>query len=396
MKKTVKLFAIVMALVLALMSGTAALAEESIVDIVANGRNVIAVFVPLTGEQRQYGEAISNGIKLYVEQYNEANGTNYVVEVNDDKGDSTEAANIANKIIANDKVLCAMGSYSSSCVLAAAPIFQEAGQLFLSPGASHPDVPKIGDYIYTYGINIEDEMAVTLDAIAERFDLPKFGIIYQATDHGVQTYEKTAEYYPSLGGELVAAETFIVDSTTDFKSIISKVSEAGAEVVFLNTTYADGAQIIMQAEDLAVDMQWVGNSQLMQDEFLALVGDLANGLIATANMPAFMTSTLENEEAYASLGEDAVEFVNSYKEFCGANPNGFSVLGYDAASVLLFAVEKAGSTDSDALKEVMADAFLEKEGLLCGDVLEYDTETRTLQREIGVYEVIDGVFQKLS
>lgn len=396
MKKTVKLFAIVMALVLALMSGTAALAEESIVDIVANGRNVIAVFVPLTGEQRQYGEAISNGIKLYVEQYNEANGTNYVVEVNDDKGDSTEAANIANKIIANDKVLCAMGSYSSSCVLAAAPIFQEAGQLFLSPGASHPDVPKIGDYIYTYGINIEDEMAVTLDAIAERFDLPKFGIIYQATDHGVQTYEKTAEYYPSLGGELVAAETFIADSTTDFKSIISKVSEAGAEVVFLNTTYADGAQIIMQAEDLAVDMQWVGNSQLMQDEFLALVGDLANGLIATANMPAFMTSTLENEEAYASLGEDAVEFVNSYKEFCGANPNGFSVLGYDAASVLLFAVEKAGSTDSDALKEVMADAFLEKEGLLCGDVLEYDTETRTLQREIGVYEVIDGVFQKLS
>ena len=154
--------------------------------------------------------------------------------------------------------------------------------------------------------------------------------------------------------------------------------------------------VIMQAEDLAVDMQWVGNSQLMQDEFLALVGDLANGLIATANMPAFMTSTLENEEAYASLGEDAVEFVNSYKEFCGANPNGFSVLGYDAASVLLFAVEKAGSTDSDALKEVMADAFLEKEGLLCGDVLEYDTETRTLQREIGVYEVIDGVFQKLS
>ena len=365
-------------------------------DIVANGRNVIAVFVPLTGEQRQYGEAISNGIKLYVQQYNEANGTNYVVEVNDDKGDSTEAANIANKIIANDKVLCAMGSYSSSCVLAAAPIFQEAGQLFLSPGASHPDVPKVGDYIYTYGINIDDEMAVTLDAIAGRFDLPKLGIIYQATDHGVKTYEKTAEYYPSLGGELVAAETFIADSTTDFKSIISKVSEAGAEAVFLNTTYADGAQIIMQAEDLAVDMQWVGNSQLMQDEFLALVGDLANGLIATANMPAFLTSTLENEEAYASLGENEIAFVNSYQEFCGANPNGFSVLGYDAASILLFAVEKAGSTDSDALKEVMADAFLEKEGLLCGDVLEFDTEARTLQREIGIYEVIDGVYQKLS
>ena len=60
------------------------------------------------------------------------------------------------------------------------------------------------------------------------------------------------------------------------------------------------------------------------------------------------------------------------------------------------AVEKAGSTDSDALKEVMADAFLEKEGLLCGDVLEFDTEARTLQREIGIYEVIDGVYQKLS
>ena len=220
MRKTMRLLTFAIVLILAVTSCAVCAAEEAIADIVANGRNIIAVFVPLTGEQRQYGESISNGIKMRVAEYNEANGTNYIVEVYDDKGDSTEAANIANKIIANDKVLCAMGSYASSCVLAAAPIFQEEGQLFLSPGASHPDVPKVGDYIFTYGINIDLEMESTLRTIAERFDCPKLGMIYQATDHGVQTYEKTAAYYPTLGGELVAAETFVADSTTDFPGCV--------------------------------------------------------------------------------------------------------------------------------------------------------------------------------
>lgn len=369
-----------------------ALAEQSLASAIGS-KNKIALFVPLTGEQKQYGDAISTGLKMRVDAFNTQYGTNFVVDIYDDKGDSTEAANIAYKIISDSSVFCAMGSYSSSCVLAAAPIFQEAGLLFLSPGASHPDVPKVGDHIFTYGINIVFEMQATMQSISTRFNNPPLAIIYQATDHGVQTYETTASYYPSLGGTVVAAETFVPDTTTDFKSIISKVKDAGAKVVFLSTTYADGAQIILQANDLDCDFQWVGNSQLMQEEFMDLVGDLGEGLFASSNMPVYLKSTLENEAARASLGEVQIDFIGRYMEYCGMNPNGFSCLGYDSVSILLDAVSAAMSTDTDDLIPVLPDAFLNAKGLLCGDVTEYNAEERTLIREVNMYQIIDGCFQ---
>ncbi|NLF28207.1 MAG: ABC transporter substrate-binding protein, partial [Clostridiales bacterium] len=317
MNSFIRKAALVLALALAFTSClSACFAEQSLADAIG-GRNKIALFVPLTGEQKQYGEAISNGLKMQVEEFNKANGTNIAVDVYDDKGDSTEAANIAYKIISDGSVFCAMGSYSSSCVLAAAPIFQESGLLFLSPGASHPDVPKVGDHIFTYGINIVKEMEATMRELSARFENAPLAIIYQATDHGVKTLETTQTFYPSLGGTVVAAETFVPDTTTDFKSIISKVKEAGAEIVFLSTTYADGAQIILQAADLDTNFRWVGNSQLMQEEFMNLVGNLGEGLFASSNMPVYLKSTLDNEGARASLGEEQIEFIGRYIEFCG-------------------------------------------------------------------------------
>lgn len=57
---------------------------------------------------------LSRGAELALKQYNEKNGTDYVIEIMDDKGDPKEAVNVANLIVSDPTVIAGMGSFSSS------------------------------------------------------------------------------------------------------------------------------------------------------------------------------------------------------------------------------------------------------------------------------------------
>ena len=146
MKKMMKMVSLILAMVmlLALAGCGAAPSETKAPDAAtsadnggsaASAKNKLAFFLPMTGDQMQYGESLSHGAKLALKQYNEAHGTDYVIEVYDDKGDPTEAVNVANKIVSDPTVIAGMGSFSSSCAMAAAPIFEEADLLLFSPNA---------------------------------------------------------------------------------------------------------------------------------------------------------------------------------------------------------------------------------------------------------------------
>ena len=83
----------------------------------------IGLATPLTGASAQDGQAIENGVKLAVKQVNDAGGIDgkkVEVVVEDDKGDSSEAATVANKLAQDDSILAIVGDFNSSCTLAGA------------------------------------------------------------------------------------------------------------------------------------------------------------------------------------------------------------------------------------------------------------------------------------
>ena len=102
-----------------------------------NGKNKMAMFGPLTGDNLQYGVKIKNGAELALNQFNEEHGTDFTIEFMDDKGDPNEAVNLANKIISDDTVFCALAGYGSSCAMATAPVFDEADMLLMGVAASN-------------------------------------------------------------------------------------------------------------------------------------------------------------------------------------------------------------------------------------------------------------------
>lgn len=366
-------------------SGAPASGDQTTAAADVSGKNKLAFFLPMTGDQMQYGVSLKEGAELALEKYNTANGTDYVLEVFDDKGDPKEAVNVANKIITDESVIAGMGSFSSSCAMAAAPVFEENGLLLFSPNASHTDFPGMGEMMFSVVMSQKYEGAEFARYLINTYGPQKIAIIYQNTDHGVIASDVFKQEYEKLGGELSIVETFVPGQTKDFSPILSKVKAAAPDVIYASASYNDCAQIFMQANALNIEAQYVGPGMCLTEEFLNVAGDKLNGMVVLSSIPCFLPSVLEA----GNVDDTTKEFVDEYVAKYSNSPDGFAASSYDAVNIVLEAVQKVG-TDSKALAS-------ELRGLRnYPGVSGYDmsfNESKEMIKGIYAFQVEDGNFK---
>ena len=60
---------------------------------------------------------------------------------------------------------------------------------------------------------------------------------------------------------------------------------------------------------------------------------------------------------YSSLDQDPLvqDFIAAFKDKYGTEPNAFHALGYDLGKFIADAIERAGSTDPDAIRDALAE-----------------------------------------
>lgn len=318
--------------------------SEARAEVDMSGKNKLAFFLPMTGDQMQYGISLKEGAELAIEKFNGANGTDFVLEVFDDKGDPKEAVNVANKIIIDESVIAGMGSFASSCAMAAATVFEENGLLLFSPNASHTDFPGMGEMMFSVVMSQKYEGAEFARYLIQTYGPQKIAVIYQNTDHGVIASDVFKQEYEKLGGELAVMETFVPGQTKDFSPILSKVKAAKPDMIYASASYNDCAQIFMQANALNIEAQFVGPGMCLTEEFLNVAGDKLDGMIVLSSIPCFLPSVLEAGNVDDTTKEFVEEYVARYQNY----PDGFAASAYDAVNIVLDKVMKVG-TDSKAL-----------------------------------------------
>lgn len=351
-------------------------------------KNKLAFFLPMTGDQMQYGESLSRGAELALKQYNEKNGTDYVIEIMDDKGDPKEAVNVANLIVSDPTVIAGMGSFSSSCAMAAAPVFEEADLLLFSPNASHTDFPAMGENMFSAVMSQKYEGAEFADALIEMFGAQNVAILYQNTDHGVIATDVFTKQYEAGGGKVIMSETFIPGQTKDFSPVLSRIKEQDPDLFYVNASYNDCAQIFMQAKALNMDCQLVGPGMLLTEEFLDVVGNKIDGTIVMSSVPAFLPSVLESGELDAA----SKNFVDSYTAEYNEVPDGFAASAFDAVNIVLDAVAKVG-TDTPALREELK--TLRDYPGVSGYNMSFN-EQKEMVKGIYLFEIQDGQFVRVK
>lgn len=311
----------------------------------AQGTTVkIGLSAPTTGDQAQYGADFRRGVELAIEHLNAGNsvpGYRFDVVVEDSKSDPKEAANVAQKFASSREVLAVVGEFSSTACLAAAPIYQRARIIMLTPTASHPDITKTGDYIFRNTPIAEFEANAVADWAVKSMKVKKVALIGRNDDYGRVQSKFLGERSRANGAQVVATE-YINAADKDLKPVITKLRAAAPDVTYLSMFQVEAALLMQQAREMGFKTTFMSGASLFNPQLINLAGDAANGLLLVSSYyPGDSNPTVQN-------------FVKSFQAKYNTTPSKFSAHSYDAVMMIADAIRRAKSADRAKVRAALA------------------------------------------
>ena len=152
------------------------------------GTYYIACGAPFTGDDAQYGNFFKKALDMKMNEINASGGINgkmIQIDYFDDKSTPKEASNIAQMVTSDSKYIAEIGSYNSTCVLAGAPIYQEAGMVQMAPTAGHPDITTANDHLFRLQNSNDVEYTWLADVAVNKIGAKKIAIVHLENDSGI-------------------------------------------------------------------------------------------------------------------------------------------------------------------------------------------------------------------
>lgn len=291
---------------------------------------------PLTGPNAQYGADWKKGFDLAIEEIDNAGGIKgrkleYVFE--DTQADPKQSVTVAQKFVADPKIIVEVGDFASSASMAASPIYQRAGLVQFGFTNSHPDFTKGGDYMWSTSVTQADASPVLADFAAKDLGLKKVAVLHQESDWGKSSADLFAAHAKDIGLDVVANEGYLPDEK-DFKSTLTRVSATKPDGVVLFSYETDGALIAQQLAQTDLKVPIVGGASLHSTEYTKLGGKAVEG--------SFILAEFDPNDTRPEVQT----FVKAYKAKYGADaePEFFAAHAYDAIKVVAAAIELGGPT----------------------------------------------------
>ncbi len=344
----------------------------------------IAVAGPMTGDNSEYGIGFTNAAKLMADQWNAQGGVlGKQIEIvpYDDKNTSEEATTIAQKIVSDGDISGVIGHFSSGVCMTAAPIYQENRIIEISPSASHPDYSKIGNYIFRNNTVISKEGAASVDIAVHDLKKKNIGIISIMTDWGTNTSGIIKDLITGLNDPnvKVVAHEEVMEGSDDYTPAITKLNEAGADVVICCGMYNLVAPVAKQYKNINPDISIVGFSNAYSQQLIQLGGQAVEGVC----FPVIFFS--ESDDA------DVKAYVDEYKKVYGNSPSALTSQAYDSMGILLTAMKEAGTTDSEKVRDKLNEITYKG---VTGNI-KFD-EQGDVDKQFNKVTIKDGKFVKMN
>jgi branched-chain amino acid transport system substrate-binding protein len=335
---------------------------------------------PLTGNTATYGLSTKNGVEIAVDEFNNAGGINgkqIKLFAEDTRGDQTEAANAATKLIEQDKVIAIVGGVLSSETMTAGPIGDDAKVVMISSSSTATGVPEIGDYIFRNCLSDEVQAIQLAEYAVSELGLKSFAIMYDNNDYGLSLKEAFEKKANELA-KVVDIETYNKDES-DFRAQLTKIKSFNPDALYIAGYYTEASKIAQQAKDQGLEVQLLGADGFYSPKLLELGGSSVEGATFTAGF--FADDPSENVQ----------NFVKAFKEKFNTEPDMFAAQAYDAAKILLTAIKNADGQGGEALQAEMA-KIKDFPGITGNTSF---TETGDALKDIIILKVENGKFVKI-
>lgn len=310
----------------------------------------------LSGPSAQSGEAITRGLTIAIDEINAKGGLlgGRKIELiqRDDESNPPKGVIAARELIFKEKVAAFFGGIDSPVSLAIVPLANKEKVPFMGVWAAATPITRNGaDPNYVFRVSAVDALVDVklLDYANKKLGAKKAGLMLINNPWG-ESNEKGLKAADSANDniEIVGIEKF-ENNDVDMVPQLTRLKEAGADAIILVVNAPPGAQMMKSRERMGWNAPVVSHWGISGGRFPELAG-------RTAGEAHFV----QTYSFFGKQGPVGTKFIDAlkqkYSEIKGPEDI-FSPVGtanaYDAMHLLAMAIEKAGSTDGDAIRKAM-------------------------------------------
>jgi branched-chain amino acid transport system substrate-binding protein len=300
---------------------------------------------PLTGEGAIIGEYELKGIEMAVDEVNKTSGvrgSQLELVVEDTAGTNSGAVLATLKMINRDDVVAIIGLVRSPNIMAATEYIKEAKIPVIS-GASALQVTRHGNpYIFTTRAHDGVVTEVAVKFALETIKAKKIGILHDTDVFGTGGLDNLKIHLEKYGVEPVSVQGYQTGTKDWTPQLLNFKRTEVDTIIGWGTNAQENAVILRQINQMGLNVKVVGSPSYGTTILLEAAGHYAEGLYAI------------NDWSVASPEENSKEWVTTFRDRYGHDPDWASVSGYDGLRILANAIDKAGA-DRAKIREALAD-----------------------------------------
>ena len=314
--------------------------------------------IPLSGPAAVYGNPISKGAEMAVQEINAKGGVlgkKLELLERDSKANADEAVRLARELIIKNNVDFLVGTLTSAEAPAVSTIAKENKIVFIAPAAKTVQLTSpqnLHPYIFRLSSNTDIDGSSGAAVIAEWKDVKRVATIAPDYAYGHDAVSAFVAYIKKARPDIeIVDQQWPKLGQSDFTPFITAQMAKQPDAIFCDVFGGDFVTLVKQAKplgyfkavkDRVVDAGEVGAT----DVTLPLGADYPYGIWANAYDPVVWPEGEPPEHK---------AFIANFKAFTKEPyASGWSIMGYSAIVALSDGIKKAGSTKSDKVSKALA------------------------------------------
>ena len=320
----------------------------------------------LSGASAQSGEAITRGLTIAIEEINAKGGLlggrKLELVQRDDESTPPKGVTAVRELITRENVAAIVGGIDTPVGLASVPITNKEKAIYMAVWAAGTGITRNGATPnYAFRVSAVDALVdiKLLKYAAEKFGAKKPGLILINNPWG-ESNEKglAAANKDNKSVEIAGTEKFEA-ADVDITPQLTRLKEKGADSLVLVANAAPGAQVMKARERMSWQAPVISHWGISGGRFPELAGPTAGDAHFIQTFSFFGKLNPAGERVLAALktkyGVKGPEDVFAPVGVANA---------YDALNLLALAIEQAGSTDADKVREALENLKAPYEGLI--------------------------------
>ena len=335
-----KVLALVLAvLMIVSMCACSSVKKEATVEIIK-----IGLAFPMSGTAAMAGKYSTHGADVLKEELGgkiTVGDKEYPVEfvTMDTEGSEEKTTNVYQKLIEEEKVIAIVGPDSSKCMLAAAPIAQNAKCPAITTFGTNTAVTEVGNYIFR-ACFIDPFQGSVAAAYCDQQGYKTACIMFNNADaYAVGLKDAFVENFK---GEVLAIEEYSGSDVKDYNVQLTKLAAQNPDVLLLPNLNVELGLQIQQARTAGLNCPIICGDSADTPDVANVAGPAIEGV---AYVSAFSAE---------STDEAAKNFVDAYvKLYPDELPNSNAELTYETAKMVVWAIQNAKTLDRDGVRDAL-------------------------------------------